>query len=76
MYFWTGPDGITIVEVQYGEEFSEARLRENLPVEIIEKKLYRVQKSTHSRCPTCNCPCNKYKGDKSVKSGQNFTNKT
>ena len=64
-----------IVELQYGEVFSEGRLRENLPAEIIEKKLYRVQQSTYIRCPTCNCPCNRYKDVKLIKPGQICTTK-
>lgn len=49
-----------VVELQFGEKISEERLRENLPIDIIEKKLFRIQQSPWVQCPTCKCGCNRY----------------
>jgi hypothetical protein len=59
-YFSTAPDGITIVELRYGEKLTEERLRENLPADIVDRRQYRVVQSPWVQCPTCKCPCNRY----------------
>ena len=61
MYFWTGPDGIVVVELRFGEVVSEERLRANLPADIVDQRRYRIQVSPWRQCPTCQCPCNRYR---------------